>query len=104
MKNKKLKICHLFHRFKQKMMPFHAPVQIGDTVYAILDDGVSFEVVAWKVKGIAKLSDGWYALDRDLEMYKIGEPFCILSRKEAISRKHLHEKYKRMNEEYKLPW
>ena len=63
------------------------PVKEGQTVYAAIrmaepdevDDGID----EWQVHGVAYRAGKWYAIDRNGDLYAVGEWECLLTREEA---------------------
>ena len=63
------------------------PVKEGQTVYAAIrmaepdevDDGID----EWQVHGVAYRAGKWYAIDKNGDLYAVGEWGCLLTREEA---------------------
>ena len=62
-----------------------APVRMGQTVYAavIWEDDSEEPVEEWQVCGVAYMEDAWHAVDKDGELWRVGDWGCLLSRPEA---------------------
>ena len=69
---------------KRKVYP---PVNIGDTVYAVIDefDGSTY-VDAYVVRGIALIDGVWYVCNKDREFFEVGDDLCLLNLEEAQKR------------------
>lgn len=69
------------------------PVQIGDTVFAAIDDEEqTVELVKWKVKGIGYSNGKYYADDGMGEQYEVGGPLCIPAKDIEEAKKKYLEK------------
>ena len=65
------------------------PCQLGDTFYAVaedIDDPSIHDIYEDEIHGICLMRDGWYVLDRDENLWKIGTDDCILGRANAEKR------------------
>ena len=63
------------------------PVKEGQTVYAAIrmaePDEAGDEIDEWQVHGVAYRAGKWYAIDRNDDLYAVGEWECLLTREEA---------------------
>ena len=63
------------------------PCNIGDTVYAVIDDildiGEEPYIEEYLVCGIACLKNAGYVLNEDCELFEIGSDLCLLTKRAA---------------------
>lgn len=60
------------------------PCKVGDTAYAYLDDEPEGSYISeYSVMGVCLKEDGWYLLDRDGNLDRVGTTYALLTRAEA---------------------
>lgn len=63
------------------------PCKVGDTAYfPYIDNDGEKTISEYKIIGIVLKEDGWYTLDSDGKIDKIGEEYCYLTIEDAEAR------------------
>ena len=73
----------LCNHYQNAIVP---PVALGQTVYAAIRPVFSAEkpfVEEWQVCGIQFNGEKYYAINKDFEIFEVGDDYCKLTRKEA---------------------
>lgn len=73
---------------EEQRLLLHLPCKLGDDFYWISDEepehGIKSEVkICGKIKGIAVMEDGFYIIDEDGDMNKVGSRYALLTREDA---------------------
>ena len=69
------------------------PVQIGDTVFAAVEDEEqTVELMRWEVEGVGFFEGKYYAFDKDNEDYEVGSHACIPAKDIEEAKKKYLEK------------